>query len=130
MLRGDGDDGLVALRGTMWGGAVFASATTKGAFDESAKDVGKADAFPDARRDGGLGSSGDVVITPAGETKRPESVADFVAKKREIFLVQMSLDAKRARRSSSSSARLPGARRRWRRRRRRSWRMRDASTRF
>ena len=28
--------------------------------------------------------------------KRPESVADFVAKKREIFLVQMSLDAKRA----------------------------------
>ena len=91
MLRGDGDDGLVTLRGTMRGGAVFASATTKGAFDESAKDEGfKAGAFPaPADSDASGGAS-------AGETKRPESVADFVAKKREIFLVQMSLDAKRA----------------------------------
>ena len=91
VLRGDGDDGLVTLRGTMRGGAVFASATTKGAFDESAKDEGfKADAFPaPADSDASGGAS-------AGETKRPESVADFVAKKREIFLVQMSLDAKRA----------------------------------
>ena len=96
VLRGDGDDGLVTLRGTMRGGAVFASATTKGAFDESAKDVGKADAFPTPAGTADSDASGDVVITPAGETKRPESVADFVAKKREIFLVQMSLDAKRA----------------------------------
>lgn len=96
VLRGDGDDGLVTLRGTMRGGAVFASATTKGAFDESAKDVGKADAFPAPAGTADSDASGDVVITPAGETKRPESVADFVAKKREIFLVQMSLDAKRA----------------------------------
>lgn len=88
VLRGDGDDGLVTLRGTMRGGAVFASATTKGAFDESAKDVTQAPAGA-ADSDASGGAS-------AGETKRPESVADFVAKKREIFLVQMSLDAKRA----------------------------------
>ena len=88
VLRGDGDDGLVTLRGTMRGGAVFASATTKGAFDESAKDVTQAPAgAADSDASGGAA---------AGETKRPESVADFVAKKREIFLVQMSLDAKRA----------------------------------
>ena len=93
VLRGDGDDGLVTLRGTMRGGAVFASATTKGAFDESAKDVGKADAFPAPALAADSDASGGA---PAGETKRPESVADFVAKKREIFLVQMSLDAKRA----------------------------------
>jgi hypothetical protein len=96
VLHGDGDDGLVTLRGTMRGGAVFASATTKGAFDESAKDVGH-DAFL-----GGPGSlsgisESDAPSGAAGHpTKRPESVADFVAKKREIFLVQMSLDAKRA----------------------------------
>jgi hypothetical protein len=96
VLHGDGDDGLVTLRGTMRGGAVFASATTKGAFDESAKDVGH-DAFL-----GGPGSLSGISESdaPGGAaghpTKRPESVADFVAKKREIFLVQMSLDAKRA----------------------------------
>ncbi|MDA9098614.1 DUF4200 domain-containing protein, partial [bacterium] len=35
-------------------------------------------------------------IDGSNQSKRPESVVDFVAKKREIFLVQMSLDAKRA----------------------------------
>ena len=95
VLHGDGDDGLVTLRGTMRGGAVFASATTKGAFDESAKDVG-ADAFLGGASLSGISESNAPSGAAGHPTKRPESVADFVAKKREIFLVQMSLDAKRA----------------------------------
>lgn len=95
VLHGDGDDGLVTLRGTMRGGAVFASATTKGAFDESAKDVG-ADAFLGGASLSGISESNAPGGAAGHPTKRPESVADFVAKKREIFLVQMSLDAKRA----------------------------------
>jgi hypothetical protein len=85
----------VTLRGTMRGGAVFASATTKGAFDESAKDVG-ADAFLGGASLSGISESSAPSGAAGHPTKRPESVADFVAKKREIFLVQMSLDAKRA----------------------------------
>ena len=95
VLHGDGDDGLMTLRGTMRGGAVFASATTKGAFDESAKDVG-ADAFLGGASLSGISESNAPSGAAGHPTKRPESVADFVAKKREIFLVQMSLDAKRA----------------------------------
>ena len=96
VLHGVGDDGLVTLRGTMRGGAAFASATTKGAFDERSNDVSRADAFLGGASLAGTADSNASSGTPSGETKRLESMADFVAKKREILLVQMSLDAKRA----------------------------------
>ena len=64
-------------------------------FEESSKDVGgpmgsKHGAGGDRRQGDGTEIDG------SNQSKRPESVVDFVAKKREIFLVQMSLDAKRA----------------------------------
>ena len=96
VLHGVGDDGLVTLRGTMRGGGAFASATTKGAFDERSNDVSRADAFLGGASLAGTADSNASSGTPSGETKRLESMADFVAKKREILLVQMSLDAKRA----------------------------------
>ena len=96
VLRGDGDDGLVTLRGTMRWRRRVRQRHDQGRVRREREGCRQSRRFPDARRDGGLGRLRAIGITPAGETKRPESVADFVAKKREIFLVQMSLDAKRA----------------------------------
>ena len=53
----------------------------------------------DGRRGSSAGGGGGGDVGPAGfENRRPEKekMTDFIAKKREIFLVQMSLDTKRA----------------------------------